>query len=121
MTTNNATPTEDHSQQAQEQLERNFHLWREADDPLEIETRAHCLITTVTISDGGPTAWINYHHDEGFAQLITSEPGYGSGPSRFTYLDLSDKQTEELVRLFYLDFESVVSRRRNGVIDWRVE
>ena len=79
------------------------------------------MITTVTISDGGPTAWIDYYHDEYYAEYWSLEEADESGAAQVINVALNGKQTEELVRRFYLNFESAVSRRRNGVIDWRVE
>jgi hypothetical protein len=94
--------------QAEKNLKGRFEDWRsEIDedgfqdpDVLGITPR---IVTTITISMGGPASWIEYDHQTGDAIYYTTEPDYakrGGTPDRVV---LTREQTEELERLFALD------------------
>ena len=84
--------------EAIELLSSTLEEWREgADDgagPLSVDRRS---ISRIWITYGGPTAFIDYCHNTGSAELYST---YGSGP---VTIELSPDEVSELEGVVYLE------------------
>ena len=122
MTTNDATNQHDRSKQLNLANERKFlrrlqmaeaelvELLEELSDgfltPFAIETGIHAAsksaITTLHLSYGGPTSWIDIDHYLYKAWFSTTAPDYKDGQSEEIRVELSEEQLDQLTINFWV-------------------
>jgi len=73
-------------------------------EPLSIDSK---IVTTIWLSLGGPSSWIEYDHATGQAQYFTTRPQYATTHEPAVCITLGREETEEMVA--FLDLEEVTA------------